>query len=61
MVSMSEVIESIERDAFARCMNPPEDDGMKEYRCPCGRLLGRFNGQAEIKCPKCRKVNVIKS
>lgn len=32
---------------------------LKEYRCSCGRLLGRFNGQAEIKCPKCRKINVI--
>lgn len=33
---------------------------LKEYRCVhCGRLLGRFNGQAEIKCPKCGKMNVI--
>lgn len=30
-----------------------------EYRCSCGRLLGRFNGQAEVKCPKCGKMNVI--
>ena len=30
-----------------------------EYRCTCGRLLRRFNGQAEVKCPKCGKMNVI--
>lgn len=58
-MSITEVIESIERDAFANCMNPPQDDGLKEYRCQCGRLLGRFDGRAEIKCPKCRKINVI--
>lgn len=32
---------------------------LKEYRCSCGRLLGRFNGQAEIKCSKCGKMNRI--
>ena len=32
---------------------------LKEYRCSCGRLLGRFNGQAEVKCSKCGKMNVI--
>ena len=32
---------------------------LEEYRCSCGRLLGRFNGQAEVKCPKCGKINVI--
>ena len=32
---------------------------LKEHRCSCGRLLGRFNGQAEVKCPKCGKMNVI--
>lgn len=32
---------------------------LTEYRCPCGRLLGRFNGKAEVKCPKCGKMNVI--
>lgn len=32
---------------------------LAEHRCTCGRLLGRFNGQAEIKCPKCGKMNVI--
>lgn len=58
-MSMTEVINSIEREAFERCMKPPIDDSMREYRCSCGRLLGRFNGQAEIKCPKCRKINVI--
>lgn len=32
---------------------------LREHRCACGRLLGRFNGQAEVKCPKCGKMNVI--
>ena len=58
-MSMAKVIESIEREAFENCMNPPIDDGLTEYRCSCGRLLGRFNGQAEVKCPKCGKMNVI--
>lgn len=31
-----------------------------EHRCSeCHRLLGKFNGQAEIKCPKCGKINRI--
>ena len=31
-----------------------------EHRCSkCNRLLGRFSGQAEIKCPKCGKINRI--
>lgn len=25
---------------------------LQEHRCPCGRLLGKFAGQAEVKCPK---------
>ena len=58
-MSMSDVIRSIERDAFAKCTNPTIDDGLNERRCSCGRLLGRFNGQAEVKCPKCGKMNVI--
>ena len=33
--------------------------GLKERRCSCGRLLGRFNGQAEVKCPRCGKMNLI--
>ena len=58
-MSMADVIKSIERDAFEKCMNPSVDDGLRECRCSCGRLLGRFNGQAEVKCPKCGKMNVI--
>lgn len=28
---------------------------LEEVRCPeCGRLLGKLNGQAQIKCPKCK-------
>ncbi len=31
-----------------------------EHRCSkCNRLLGKFNGQAEIKCPKCGEINRI--
>lgn len=72
-MSMSEVINSIEREAFERCVKPPKktkySDWMTQYqqepmqliecRCSCGRLLGRFSGQAEVKCPKCGKMNVI--
>lgn len=117
-MSMSQVIESIEREAFERATKPTEEmslveyaekicpftlsnfqkeliaqyeqaikedkrlfvasgricgrdfitrlvrewerqNKLNEYRCPCGRLLGRFSGQAEVKCPKCGKVNVI--
>lgn len=36
-----------------------EQNQLKEQRCSCGRLLGKFNGQAEIKCPRCGKINVI--
>lgn len=33
---------------------------LEEERCRnCNRLLGKFNGQAEIKCPKCGKINRI--
>lgn len=56
-MSMTEVIESIEREAFDRATQRQE--GLFEYRCLCGRLLGKFTGQAEVKCPKCGKANVI--
>nr|DAH31166.1 MAG TPA: hypothetical protein [Bacteriophage sp.] len=33
---------------------------LSEHRCSkCNRLLGKFSGQAEIKCPKCGKINRI--
>lgn len=33
---------------------------LTDARCSkCNRLLGKFNGQAEIKCPKCGKINRI--
>lgn len=66
-MSMSEVINSIEREMFeenkdfsswfAQYQQNPLS--LTECRCTCGRLLGRFSGQAEIKCPKCGKMNVI--
>lgn len=93
-MSMSEVIESIERDAFRQVT--PKSTGnienikiecatlgeepivvadtkenvetlkkcfyvkLSEHRCSkCNRLLGKFNGQAEIKCPKCGEINRI--
>lgn len=56
-MSMSEVIGSIEREMFERSVSHTEK--LKEHRCSCGRLLGRFSGQAEVKCPKCGKMNVI--
>lgn len=58
-MSMARVIESIEREAFERCVNTSVYSELTEHRCSCGRLLGRFNGQAEVKCPKCGKMNVI--
>lgn len=58
-MSMSKMISSIEREAFERCVNPPEDKLTEHRCCSCGRLLGRFSGQAEVKCPKCGKMNVI--
>ncbi len=33
---------------------------LTDARCSkCNRLLGKFNGQAEIKCPKCGEINRI--
>lgn len=33
---------------------------LQEYRCNnCKRLLGKFSGRAEVKCPKCGKINMI--
>lgn len=32
-----------------------------EFRCAkCGKLLGKIDGGAEIKCPRCRDLNIIK-
>lgn len=57
-MSMTETIADIEHRAFER-MNRPFANSLVDYRCTCGRLLGRFNGQAEVKCPKCGKMNMI--
>lgn len=93
-MSMTAVIDSIERDVF-RQVTPKnirnienikiecttlgeapivvadtkeEEETLKkcfyvklsEHRCSkCNRLLGKFNGQAEIKCPKCGEINRI--
>lgn len=37
-----------------------QQNQLTEHRCSCGRLLGRFSGKAEIKCPKCGKLNRIR-
>lgn len=55
-MSIARVIENIERGAYDQRMKSEE---LTEHRCSCGRLLGRFAGQAEVKCPKCGKMNVI--
>lgn len=67
--------EECEKRNLSLCVIPPRNVGrefvykviqewkmrneLKEHRCSCGRLLGKFNGQAEVKCPKCGKINVI--
>lgn len=57
-MSISQIIENIERETFERCMKPRGDE-LTGYRCSCGRFLGRFSGRAEVKCPKCGKMNMI--
>lgn len=64
-MSMAQVIEIIAREVTVRAMTESGCviiqgiiDGMnsvelQEHRCSCSRLLGKFSGQAEIKCPKC--------
>lgn len=54
---MSQVIEDIERKAFERATQRQE--GLSVHRCPCGRLLGKFSGQAEVKCYDCGQLNII--
>lgn len=68
--------EECEKRNLPLCYIPPRNAGrdfiyrlIKEWerqyhlidaRCSkCNRLLGKFNGQAEIKCPKCGKINRI--
>lgn len=34
---------------------------MKEFRCvKCGKLLGKIDGNAEIKCPRCSTINTAR-
>ena len=33
--------------------------GLKELRCTCGKLLCKHDGQVEIKCPRCKKINTV--
>lgn len=71
-MSMAQVIKNIERESSERCVKPPEkkySDWMPQYqqepmqlivhRCPCGRLLGKFAGHAEVKCYDCGLLNII--
>ena len=68
--------EECEKRNLPLCYIPPRNAGrdfiyrlIKEWerqyhlidaRCSkCNRLLGKFNGQAEIKCPKCGEINKI--
>ena len=31
-----------------------------EFRCAkCGKLLGKIKGEVEIKCPRCRELNIV--
>lgn len=33
-------------------------DYMNEFRCiKCDKLLGKIEGKAEIKCPRCKTIN----
>lgn len=33
---------------------------LKEFRCwQCKRLLGKIDGDAEIVCPRCGRINVL--
>lgn len=33
-----------------------------DFRCShCGKLLGRFNGEAEIQCSRCKMINMLNS
>ncbi|MEF9866073.1 MAG: Com family DNA-binding transcriptional regulator [Oscillospiraceae bacterium] len=33
---------------------------MQEVRCKkCGHLLGKFKGEAEIKCKNCKTINYV--
>ena len=35
---------------------------MKEIICPyCGRLIGVLDGEAQIKCPRCKQLATYKS
>ena len=35
---------------------------MQEIRCKkCGKLLGRIDGEYEIKCPRCKTMNTNKN
>lgn len=58
-MAVRDIINGIEAGAFKWCVKQPMNTDLQEHRCPCGRLLGRFAGRAEVKCPKCGKVNVI--
>lgn len=58
-MSMEAVIDKIKRDPSVRYLQEPFER-LKEERCIyCNHLLGKFNGQAEIKCQKCGEINRI--
>lgn len=56
---MTEIINGIEPGAFKWCVKQPINRELQEHRCTCGRLLGKFAGQAEVKCYGCGLLNII--
>ena len=58
-MSIAKAVKYMEHEISTNREKFPVCKALMEHRCSCGRLLGRFNGQAEVKCPKCGKMNVI--
>jgi phage FluMu protein Com len=39
-----------------------KEEQMNDIRCvKCGKLLGKINGEYEIKCPRCKELNTKRS
>lgn len=57
-MNIYEVNERVKNETISSCFET-KAERLKEYRCSCGRLLGRFNWQSEEKCQKFVIMNVI--